>query len=321
VGVKNQIVGIMGRTVGGECALYMLRNLKYTLKAPVFSSHISPERFETEAKRLWRHVNCLLPHAGFSVTANCLAGKRVLVIGVGSTFGFALLLYSLGAETVVTIDPFRQDTDLETENEFIDYLVKTIPLPRARERAGTYVTVSRSLPASVSHLVDGRYIKFHPVALETEGSALDREAPFDLILSNAVLEHLRNIDAGMLRLRRLLAPGGAMAHEFGFENHTLFTNFHAQKYLTFPPLLWSLMTSQRGPPNRLSLSHYRRSLKYAGLERAELCVVERYSEEETEYAMRHAHPSVRADNKEDMAARIAILRVRAPAEPDGRSQP
>jgi 2-polyprenyl-3-methyl-5-hydroxy-6-metoxy-1,4-benzoquinol methylase len=159
--------------------------------------------------------------------------------------------------------------------------------------------------------VDGDAIRFYQVMLEPTGAPLDDEGPFDLIVSNAVLEHLKDIDVAMLRFKQLLKPGGGMAHAFGFMNHMLFDRTHSQHYLSFSPFLWNLMTSNGSPPNRRSLSHFRRAAKAAGLTGAEFTVISRYSPQETEYAMRHAHPSVAADNDLDMSAEHVVLGLRA----------
>ena len=211
--------------------------------------------------------------------------SEVLVIGVGSTFGFALLLLALGARRVVCIDPFLRNTDRHAEERFAEHLLGSIPWPGARDRAAAHVQRARTSDCGHGFLVDGRDLRFHQVALEPVGGALDQDAPFDLILSNAVLEHLRDVDQAMLRLRRLLQPTGGMAHAFGFMNHTLFDRIHSQHYLTFSPLLWRLMTSNGSPPNRASLSHFRRAVDAAGLIGARFAVTDRYSAEDTDHAI------------------------------------
>ena len=119
----------------------------------------------------------------------------------------------------------------------------------------------------------------------------------------------------MRRFKELLTPDGGMAHSFGFMNHTLFERSHSQKYLTFSPSVWRFMNSNGSPPNRSSLSHFRRAAASAGLTRASFTVTERYSDEETDYAMRHAHRAVVADNALDMSAHQVILGLVAHSRP------
>lgn len=300
----------LSSTTPGECATLLVSNAWRAVRQPVYPSSIRVDEFEREGQRLWKHVRTLLPLAGVVASEEALAGRRVLVIGVGSTFGFALLLLALGARRVVCIDPFLRDTEREAEERFADHLVGTIAWPGARARAAAHLARARSARWPRNFLVDGDAIRFHQVPLEPEGGALDADGPFDLILSNAVLEHLQDIDVAMRRFKQLLAPGGGMAHAFGFMSHSLFERIHSQHYLTFSPRMWRLMTSNGSPPNRASLSHFRRAVNGAGLTGATFEVLQRYSPEETDYAMRHAHPAVAADNADDMSAFQVVLAMR-----------
>lgn len=308
--LKHRIMHGLSSTATGECATLIASNVLRAIRKPVYPSSIRPAEFERERERLWKHVKRLLPLAGFDATEDGLAGRRVLVIGVGSTFGFALLLHALGARRVVCIDPFLRDTDRDAEARFADHLVDTLEWPAARALAAAHVERARAARFSHSFLVDGDAIRFHQVALEPEGGVLDAEAPFDLIISNAVLEHLRDIEVAMHRFRHLLAPGGGMAHAFGFMSHSNFDRVHTQHYLTFSPWLWRLMTSNGSPPNRASLSHFRRAVAAAGLPGVTFTIETRYSPDETAYAMRHAHRSVVADNADDMSACHVVLAMK-----------
>jgi SAM-dependent methyltransferase len=309
--LKHRMMHAMSSTVAGECLALLAANGWRALRPPVYPSSIRTDQFDGERDRLWRHLNQLLPMAGYEVTESCLAGQSVLVIGVGSTFGFALLLLALGAKRVVSIDPFLRDTDRKAEERFAEHLHASIPWPVARQRAAEHIARVRQNGTSKEFLVDGRDLRFHQVRLEETGGPLDQDAPFDLIISNAVLEHLMDVDVAMRRFKQLLKPGGGMAHAFGFMNHTLFNRSHSQRYLTFSPFMWKLMTSNGSPPNRCSLSHFRRAAEAAGLAGAEFIVTTRYSPEETEYAMRHAHPSVVAEHAGDMSAHLVVLSLRA----------
>lgn len=301
----------MSSTIAGECAVLLAANVWHAVRRPVYGSLIRPERFEIERERLWRHLHQLLPAAGYEVVEDGLAGKNVLLIGVGSTFAFALMLLALGARRVICIDPFLRDTDREAEERFTRFLLESIPWPATRRRADEHIARVRRHGSRHGFLVDGQDIQFFQVRLEEVGSPVDLEAPFDLILSNAVLEHLADINVAMKRFKALLSPNGGMAHAFGFMNHSLFAGSHSQAYLRFSPGMWRLMTSNSSPPNRCSLSHFRRATAAAGLDGASFTVLTRYSEEETRYALQHAHPAVVADNAADMSAEHTLVSVRA----------
>ena len=305
--LKHRIMERLSSTESGECLSLLASNAWRAVKRPVYPTSIRPDQFDRERERLWRHLHQLLPLAGYEAAENGLSGTDVLVIGVGSTFGFALLLLALGARRVVCIDPFLRNTDRHAEERFAEHLLGSIPWPAARAQATAHIERARSSDHGQGFLVDGRDIRFHQVTLEAEGGALDQDAPFDLIISNAVLEHLSDIDVAMRRFKRLLRPTGGMAHAFGFMNHTLFDRVHSQHYLTFSPFMWRLMTSKGSPPNRASLSHYKRAIEAAGLTGAGFTVTDRYSAADTAHAMRRAHRSVVADNADDMSALHVVL--------------
>ena len=305
--LKHTIMGRLASTVPGECLSLLAANAWRSVKRPVFPSSLRPDQFDRERDRLWKHIHQLLPMAGYEVGESCLVDESVLVIGVGSTFGFALLLLALGARRVVCIDPFLRNTEREAEAQFAEYLQLSIPWPVARQRATDHIARARAGDVGQGFMVDGRALRFHQVALEPVGGLLDQDAPFDLIISNAVLEHLRDVDLAMHRFRQLLKPNGGMAHAFGFMNHTLFDRAHSQHYLTFSPWFWRLMTSNGSPPNRQSLSHFRRAAGAAGLAGAAFVITERYSADDTAYAMQRAHPAVVATNAEDMSALHVVL--------------
>ena len=116
--LKHRIMRGLSSTVVGECLVLVAANAWRGVRRPVYPSSIRREQFAHERDRLWRHLDRLLPRAGYEVGENSLAGQNVLVIGVGSTFGFALLLLALGASKVVCIDPFLRDTDRKAEEMF-----------------------------------------------------------------------------------------------------------------------------------------------------------------------------------------------------------
>jgi hypothetical protein len=84
------------------------------------------------------------------------------------------------------------------------------------------------------------------------------EARFDLIISRAVLEHVRDLEAGWSAMVRLLSPAGEMWHKVDFRNHGKYEQFHPLFFLTFSDPAWSLMTSPDPTLNRERLSTYLR---------------------------------------------------------------
>src|SRR4051812_45009427 len=69
--------------------------------------------------------------------------------------------------------------------------------------------------SSASSTFSKRYgcpVEFHQASCE---SLPFPDASFDLIHSQAVMEHVRNVDLSVREMTRVLVPGGVMWHEFG----------------------------------------------------------------------------------------------------------
>jgi hypothetical protein len=297
-----------------ECLHAILANVRGAVMAGPLSATMTRARISGETRRLWAAVHDLLPAAGIGLGDGCLDGCRVAVIGVGSEFGFPFVAHALGAEPVVCIDPRVRPIDREAERDFMRGVADALPWEGARRRARAYLDAHREATHEASCIVDGRAIRYDAARLE-DASELDRAAPYDFFFSNGVMSHVKHVEACFTRMRDLLKPGGGMAHSLALMNHGMFAAWHPQMYLTFPPALYRLMSSAVPAPNRCPSSELRRIARRAGFPDLDLIVKERHSREEAAWAMRHAHPSVRAETEEDMSVKLVTLAVRAGRSP------
>jgi SAM-dependent methyltransferase len=204
-----------------------------------------------------------LRSAGFGA----LAGKSVLDLGCGQRFAFALQCAAAGARV----------TALDT-----DY-VRPDALPIALCRIARQNGVKRAVKSAVRRVLwDGRYYAalersagkpLRPFRSRIEFAVADPtgahfplpSGSFDLIASNAVLEHVTDVPGFAAEVARLLRPGGyfhAIIHNFyslsgGHNLDWAFPDEHAPTDV--PP--WDHLRANRFPAwttlNRLRPEQYR----------------------------------------------------------------
>ncbi len=183
-------------------------------------------------------------------------GKRVLEVGPGDSLGTGLLALAHGASTYTAIDAFRVRFDLDGETE-VFALLRSALSGDELER----VTDLRPVAGSTS---DGRNqpLRYaNDLPLERAPERLGREA-FDVIFSNAVLEHVADPPEAVQALAAMLAPGGVMLHDIDLRSHQTF-EAHPLQFLEHPGWLWRMMSSRCGQPNRARLGDW---LAYFGAE-------------------------------------------------------
>ena len=128
---------------------------------------------------------------------------RILELGPGSDFGPALILASHGAEVTIA-DRFMADQNADHHRRLNARLLESWPGPneaiRRAVEAERYDGVLTLVNAEVERL---------PCP---DGS-------FDIVLSNAVLEHVVDLPTACEALFRVTAPGGVNSHQVDFRDH------------------------------------------------------------------------------------------------------
>jgi SAM-dependent methyltransferase len=148
-----------------------------------------------------------------------LKGARVLDLGCGQTFPFALQCAVAGAEV----------TALDTEYVGADALplalwkvVRHDGLKRSLKTGVRRLLFDRAyyrkLEAAAGRELRSRASKIRFVSADTQGFSYPLpEGGFDLVAANAVLEHVKDVGSTAAEVKRLLAPGGtfyAIIHNF-----------------------------------------------------------------------------------------------------------
>jgi SAM-dependent methyltransferase len=101
-----------------------------------------------------------------------------------------------------------------------------------------------------------------------EDAAASDFAPrsFDLIVSNAVLEEVYDLDRTFAALDRVLKAGGRQIHVIDLRDYGMFTKhgFHPLEFLTVPDGIYRYMVESSGQPNRRLIDYYRRTADSLG---------------------------------------------------------
>ena len=134
-----------------------------------------------------------------------IPGKRLVEIGCGATNGVGYALAAMGAASVVCQEPYaRHDVGLDAKH--LQHQVLAHP-----------------------------QVKFHTVT-RTDTLADLPDGSVDVVLSNSVLEHVKDLPALCAELARILAPGGVMLHRVDYRDHFFKYPFH---FLLFSQKVWN----------------------------------------------------------------------------------
>jgi SAM-dependent methyltransferase len=107
----------------------------------------------------------------------------------------------------------------------------------------------------------------HPSAAREKTSRIRELAGLDsgsvdLIVSNSVLEHVRNPQVLFQECRRVLSPGGVMLHQVDYRDHFFKYPFH---FLTFSKALWDNLLDPGDLP-RFRLDDHLSALRTSGFD-------------------------------------------------------
>jgi len=151
--------------------------------------------------------------------ARPFAGLNVLEVGPGPTLGSSVLLACGGAQVAVA-DRFSPSWDADFHAPFYRAI-----LDRVSERGEAYTAPIGRLLAAGDFVDD--VVRRHAVAAE-ELSQIGEA--FDVVLSNAVLEHVQHLQTSVANLAMVTAAGGYGFHQVDLRDHRDFNR--PLEYLT-----------------------------------------------------------------------------------------
>ena len=181
-------------------------------------------------------------------------GKDILEYGPGDIPGVALLLVALGARSVVCVDGFPLVNLSDFNRAVLENLAGGVTgddLARARGGLDKFLaTMGREGPI--------RYKTSRKGVLGEHGS-------IDLVISRAVLEHVRDLPATFSDMRQVLKEDGMAIHLVDLKSHGMHIG-NTLDFLCWPSWLWDMMYCYKGAPNRRRLSYYLRLARQMGFE-------------------------------------------------------
>lgn len=216
--------------------------------------------------------------------------KIVAELGPGSSFGVGLIALICGAEKYYALDVNRHvnhQKDLEVFDELVsliksrssipdqDEFPKIIPLLDSYQFPDSILTeeyLAKSLEETRLSLIrdalkDSKYLEKNNVItylVSWEDSKIIAKQSVDLLISQAVMEHVSDLRTAYRVLFSYLKPGGFMSHSIDFKSHGVSKDWNG--HWTYSKECWEeIKVKQIYPINRQPHSKHLAILKNLGL--------------------------------------------------------
>ncbi len=185
-----------------------------------------------------------------------LEGADVVELGPGRSLALGLLLLGKGARSYTGIDAECLVDGLQSARVYRD-------LRDYLEREGAAKDVDLEAIDSQLRCV-GPSERLRSLLVSPDGRLPLDDSSVDLVLSQAVFEHVHDVEGSFREIHRVLRPGCLTSHEIDLRDH-----HHAEPFdfLRYSDRLWQWMTSESFAwTNRLRISDYLEAAEGAGLE-------------------------------------------------------
>jgi hypothetical protein len=227
--------------------------------------------------RLW-HIR---PGFSFDVVAELGPGDALglgmcaLLSGAQRYIGLDRLPFGLRADNVAMLDElyalFARRADIPSDDEMpgvyprlTDYRFPSYILNDARLDSSLSVARLEGLRAALTGefaIDDSRMLSY---AAPWDTSAQVRPASVDLLLSQAVLEHVDDVDGAYTAMHHWLKPTGLMSHRIDYSSHGITHDWFG--HWTVSPGMWNVVRGKRAYLiNRLPHSAHLAAMQRAGL--------------------------------------------------------
>lgn len=214
--------------------------------------------------------------------------QSVAELGPGDTLGVGLAALLCGAQRYYALD-IVPHTDLQANSkvlgEVLELLQKRAPRPTKGWPDFDHLLDERLFPSDLL-TEDHLSVSLAPERIARIGQALQHgedggiriayRAPWtdaaiveedsvDLVISQAVLEHVVDVEGTYRALYKWLKPGGIMSHQIDFTSHRLSREWNGYRAISEP--VWKAMMGKRSYMiNRVPCSAHLRMMSEAGFE-------------------------------------------------------
>jgi SAM-dependent methyltransferase len=179
----------------------------------------------------------------------------ILEFGPGDIPGVALFFYAWGAKKVYCVDRFSLIAMSKFNAEVIEEILNLLPVDQKQRAFECFNEYGKPYSGFNENCI--QYI------VNKKGLSGFRDK-VDFIFSRAVLEHVNDISAIINDMENALKIGGVTVNKVDLKSHGLHRG-NILEFLTWPVLLWNLMYSEKGSPNRWRLDEYRKILSHSHL--------------------------------------------------------
>jgi len=226
--------------------------------------YTSPRTFS--AKEIERSVNYCLNVVknweqaliSYSKNSNPFTGKHIIELGPGPDLGTGIIILALGAKSYTAVDKFKLIH--KTPIEFYKLLLSRL------KHFSDYPSAEKAVDNFQKGNCDEKFCYVWDTCFQLNKLPLKK---FDILVSQAVLEHLVNVREVFRILHYQLASDAIMGHEVDLGTHTaLIRELDPLNLLRYSETVWNSLKFD-GSPNRLRMTDYQKILKEIGFEKIE----------------------------------------------------
>lgn len=211
--------------------------------------------------------------------------KNIAEIGPGDSLGMGLAAMYTGADNYFAFDVIRHTNmanNKKINNELLKLFEERIEIPHGtKEFLNTKPVLSNyEFPADILNKDRSYYQERHKTIecnldnMEKQGAQIRYVVPWmgqiqkdvkdiDLIISQAVMEHVDDVTFAYAEMYRWLKPGGIISHQIDFRTHEMTDQWDGHFYIG--QHLWKILAHGRKyPMNRLPLSAHIKAIEKTG---------------------------------------------------------